>query len=318
MKATHLTVAFLGFSILISPRLSSAAQSAPPPDVPALLQKLVASGEAQRGQIMDQLHQIQDPNLIVPPVLAALDTVDPQDAWKLLDVLAPFSHLARPEPLIRLARRYVHVPSTIETQLATIGAPARTALLKAIADECVIWEPLSPENQTDDGPASDEDPQTRRSQAFMEWVARTLGSISPAGLDDLLQMLRSHDACQSNVARAGLISYVLNSAPPADQRIVRALSAALNAPDPILQAAAVQIVEPVIGFQYAKLTPGLTKSLFSILKTHPDAEIRSRALSLLLQASGDTPKKAAEIASHDSDGSIQDLAANFLEELSAR
>ena len=152
----------------------------------------------------------------------------------------------------------------------------------------------------------------------MEWVARTLGSISPAGLDDLLQMLRSHDACQSNVARAGLISYVLNSAPPADQRIVRALSAALNAPDPILQAAAVQIVEPVIGFQYAKLTPGLTKSLFSILKTHPDAETRSRALSLLLQASGDTPKKAAEIASHDPDGRVQDLAANFLEELSAR
>ena len=321
MKATHLTVAFLGFSILISPRLSSAAQSAPPPDVPALLQKLVASGEAQRGQIMDQLHQIQDPNLIVPPVLAALDTVDPQDAWKLLDVLAPFSHLARPEPLIRLARRYVHVPSTIETQLATIGAPARTALLKAIADACTTWKPLPtkdlPSNDGPDGEVED-DPQAVRPQPFMEWAARTLASISSSGLDDLIQMLRSRDACRINVARAGLISYVLNSQPPADPRIVRALSAALNAPDPIVQAAAVQIVEPVIGYQYAKLTPGLTKSLFSILKTHPDAEIRSRALSLLLQASGDTPKKAAEIASHDSDGSIQDLAANFLEELSAR
>jgi hypothetical protein len=313
MKANHLTVAFLGFSILLSPRLSGAAQYSPPPDVPALLQELVASGETQRGQIMEQLHQIQDPNLIVPPVLAALDTVDQQDAWKLLDVLAPFSNFAKPEPLIRLARRSDRVPSTLETQLATIGAPARTALLKAIADECVTWKPFSPEKQTNDGPAGDEDPQTQRSQAFMEWASRILGSISPAGLDDLLQMLRVHDACQSNVARSGLISYVLNSAPPADPRIVRALSAALNAPDPNVQAAAVQIVEPVIGFQYAKLTPGLTKSLFSILKTHPDAEIRSRALSLLLQASGDTPKKAAEIASHDPDENIQNSAASFLE-----
>lgn len=315
MKASHLTIAFLGFSSLLSPRLSSAGQSTPRPDVPALLEELAASGETQRGQLMDQLHQIQDPNLIVPPVLAALDTVDPQDAWKLLDVLAPFSNLAKPEPLIRLARRCDRVPLTI---LATIGAPARTALIKAIADECVTWKPSSPENQGDDGPAGDEDSQTRRSQAFMEWAAKTLGSISPAGLDHLLQMLLSHDACQSNVARTGLTSYVLNSEPPADPRIVRALSAALNAPDAIVQAAAVQIVEPLIGFQYAKLTPGVTKSLFSILKAHPDAEIRSRALSLLLKASDDTPKKAAEIASHDPDGRVQDVAANFFEELSAR
>jgi hypothetical protein len=37
---------------------------------------------------MAQLDQIKDPDVLVPPVLAALDKVDPSDAWKLLDVLA--------------------------------------------------------------------------------------------------------------------------------------------------------------------------------------------------------------------------------------
>jgi hypothetical protein len=59
----------------------------------------------------------------------------------------------------------------------------------------------------------------------------------------------------------------------------------------------------------------MTKSLFAILKTHPDAEARRAAFGLLRRAKGDTPRRAAEIASHDTDESIQNAATDFLESL---
>jgi hypothetical protein len=71
----------------------------------------------------------------------------------------------------------------------------------------------------------------------------------------------------------------------------------------------------MIGYGRATLSPAMTTSLFAILKTHPDAEARSTAFGLLQSARGDAPRRAAEIASHDLDESIQNSAINFLENL---
>jgi hypothetical protein len=59
------------------------------------------------------------------------------------------------------------------------------------------------------------------------------------------------------------------------------------------------VVETMIGYQRDALKPEMIKSLFAILRTHPDVEARRAAFDLLRQASGDVAKKAAEIASHD-------------------
>ena len=76
--------------------------------------------------------------------------------------------------------------------------------------------------------------------------------------------------------------------------MVQGLANALNASDIAVQKSAVIVVETMIGYQRDFLKPEMIKSLFAILRTHPDVEARRAAFDLLRQASGDVAKKAAE------------------------
>ena len=286
------------------------------PNVVALVEKLTNADEVERGTIMDQLDQIKDPDVLVPPVLAALDKVDPRDAWKLLDVLARFTDSEKPEPLIRLARRSDPPPPTLKPQLIAIGDRASQPLLKAIDETCVAWKPALPiSNSEADDEDTDSQNQAAHSQNFLYWASDALAAMGSAGLNDLLQMLRGHSACQQSAAQFGLTQYALGVTPTLDPRVVHGLSDTLAAADPTAQKAAAAVVETMIGFGRATLSPEMTKSLFAILKTHPDAEARRTAFGLLQHARGDAPRRAAEIASHDPDESIQNAAADFLENL---
>jgi hypothetical protein len=287
-----------------------------PPDVPSLIQNLADADEIERASIMAQLDQIKDPDVLVPPVLAALETVAPEDAWKLLDALARFTDSVKPEPLIRLARRSDLVPPTLKPQLLAMGDRARQPLLKAIDDACVTWkpEPQISNSQTDSEDTALEN-QAQHSRNFLSWAATALADMGSAGLNDLLQMLRGRSACQQSTAQFGLTQYALGVAPALDPHVVHGLSDALSAADPSVQKAAVAVVEAMIGYGRATLSPEITKSLFAILKTHPDAEARRAAFGLLQRAKGDVPRRAAEIASHDTDESIQSAAADFLDNL---
>ncbi len=128
-------------------------------------------------------------------------------------------------------------------------------------------------------------------------------------------MLNSHEACQQSAAQAGLTDYVLGAVSPLSPHVVQGLANALNASDIAVQKSAVIVVETMIGYQRDFLKPEMIKSLFAILRTHPDVEARRAAFDLLRQASGDVAKKAAEIASHDTDYNIQNSAAEFIENL---
>jgi hypothetical protein len=286
------------------------------PDVASLIQNLANADEIERGSIMAQLEQIKDPDALVPPVLVALDKVDPRDAWKLLDVLARFTDSVKPEPLIRLAGRSDPPPPTLEPQLIAMGDRARAPLLKAIDDACVVWKPAPPmSNSEADDEDTDSQNQAAHSQNFLDWASNTLADMGSAGLNDLLQMLRGRNACQQNAAQFALTQYALGVTPTLDPRVVHGLSDALAAADPNVQKAAVAVVESMIGFDRAALSPEIIKSLFAILKTHPDAEARRAAFGLLRHAKGDAPRRAAEIASRDVDESIQNSATDFLENL---
>lgn len=299
------------------PAWPQATPQSNPPDIPGLLQKLVDSDEVERRALMEQFDQINDPQVLVPPVLAALDTVDPQDAWKLLDVLARFSSYAKPDPLIRLAFRSDRVPDTLAPQLISIGAPARIALLNAISDTCVTWKPEPPRMATESERESyDSGPEALRSRRFIRWAARTLESAGPAGLEDLLKLLDSRDACHASAAQEGITDYILEGPPTVSPPLLRTLSDALRAKDPTVQKTALLIVEPMLGFHHADLSPRIRDSLFTILKSHPDVEARSVALGIFLyQVHGDLAKKAANIAQHDPDERLQNEAFEFLEKL---
>jgi hypothetical protein len=314
MNIRRLFVALIALVSLHGPRLSASAQSTPPSDIPALLQSLIDSDEVQRTQIMEQLDLIQDPNVLVPPVLAALETVDPRQAWRLLDILARFPGSAKPEPIIRLAHRSGEISYTLKTQLVSLGDPSRPALLKAIADACVTWKPEPPSTDSQSRQESSEpDAEIVQSQYFIHWASGALAEINPEGRNALLEMLRSSNACQRSAAQAGLTDYVLGASRTLDPSVVKGLKAGLNASDPAVQKTSVLIVEPMIGYGRAKLSPEMTKSLFAILKAHPDREARRAAFDMLRHAGGDIPKKAAEIASHDLDENIQNSATDFLE-----
>jgi hypothetical protein len=311
--------ALLVLACILGLRTAASAQtntSNQPPDVVSLVNNLADADEIERGSIMEQLEQIKDPDVLVPPVLVALDKVDPRDAWKLLDVLARFTDSVKPEPLIRLARRSDPPPPTLEPQLIAMGDRARTPLLKAIDDACVTWKPVPPmSNSEADGEDTDSQIQAAHFQNFLNWASSALADMGSAGLNDLLRMLRGRNACQQNAAQYALTQYALGVAPTLDPHVVRGLSDALAAPDPTVQKAAVAVVETMIGFGRATLSGEMIKSLFAILKAHPDAEARRAAFSLLRRAKGDTPRRAAEIASHDTDDSIQNGATDFLENL---
>jgi hypothetical protein len=313
LSALLILSCILGLLEAVSAQTNASNQ---PPDVPSLIQNLANADEIERGSIMDQLEQIKDPDVLVPPVLAALDKVDPRDAWKLLDVLARFTDSVKPEPLIRLARRSNPLPPTLEPQLIAMGDRARAPLLKAIDDACVTWKPAPPMSNSE---ADDEDTgsqnQAEHSQNFLYWASNALVDMGSAGLNDLLQMLRGRNAYQQNAAQFALTQYALGVEPTLDPHVVRGLSDALAAADPAVQKAAVAVVETMIGFGRATLSAEMIKSLFAILKAHPDAEARRAAFGLLRRAKGDTPRRAAEIASHDTNDSIQNAAADFLENL---
>lgn len=315
----YLVSALLLLACILGLRTSVSAQTNTPnqqPDVASLIRKLPDADEVERGSIMEQLEQIKDPDVLVPPVLAALDNVDPRDAWKLLDVLARFTDSVKPGPLIRLARRSDPPPPTLEPQLIAMGDRARQPLLKAIDDACVIWKPAPPiSNSETDSEDADSQNQAAHSRNFLNWASRALADMSSAGLNDLLQMLRGDNACQQNAAQFALTQYAIGGTPTLDPCVVHGLSDALSAADPTVQKAALAVVEPMIGFGRATLSPEMTKSLFAILKTHPDPEARSTAFGLLRHAKGDAPRRAAEIASHDTDYNIQNSAIQFIEDL---
>jgi hypothetical protein len=315
----YLLSALLILACILGLRTTASAQtntSNQQPDVGALVNNLANADEIERGSIMDQLEQIKDPDVLVPPVLVALDKVDPRDAWKLLDVLARFTDSVKPEPLIRFARRSDPVPPTLKTQLISMGDRARAPLVKAIDDVCTTWKPEpSISNSETDSEDADSQNQAAHSQNFLYWASNALADMGSAGLNNLMQMLRGHNACQQNAAQFGLTQYALGVTPTLDPHVVRGLSDALAAADPTVQKAALAVVETMIGFGRATSSPEMTKSLFAILKTHPDAEARRAAFGLLRRAKGDTPRRAAEIASHDTDESIQNAATDFLESL---
>jgi hypothetical protein len=313
LSALLILACILGLQTMASAQTNTSNQQ---PDVVALIQNLADADEIQRRSIMDQLEQIKDPDVLVPPVLAALDKVDPRDAWKLLDVLARFTDNVKPEPLIRLARRSDPPPATLQPQLIAMGDRARVPLVNAIDDACTTWKAAPPiSNSETDNEVADSHNQAEHSQNFLYWASSALADMGSAGLNDLLQMLRGRNACQQNAAQFGLTQYALGVTPTLDPRVVHGLSDALAAADPNVQKAAAAVVETMIGCGRATLSPEITKSLFTILKTHPDAEARSAAFGLLRRAKGDGPRRAAEIASHDTDESIQSAASDFLENL---
>ena len=315
-KAFAFPIFIATFACMLAIHAPLSAQSNQPPDIHALIQKLIASDSAERNAIMEQLDRIQDPNVLVPPVLAALDDVDPNEAWKLLDILARFPGAAKPAPLVRLARR-TRAPwrlDTLKVQLISLGEPARVELFKSISEACTTWKPAAENPSADpEGEPAEPDHQMRDVQNFLNWAAGTLAETGPAGLENLLQMLHGHDVCRRKAAQAGLTAYFPGHRDAVDPRVViSSVLQALADSDTGVQEAAVKVVECMIDYGSAKLSPAMIQSLFVILKGHPDAATRFAAYRLLLLAPGNTPKKAAEIASRDADEKIQDSAYRFL------
>lgn len=311
----HIALASLAFALLLGPPPRASAESEKKPTVDQLIQQLEIAEGHQRDLVMDQLDQIHDADLLVPPLLAALDQVDPQNAWKLLDVLARFPS-ARPEAqLVRLAKRADPIPRDMEPFL--IGESARKELLKALADVCATWQP--PAKKFGDArmeELTDEDQVAAKTQRFIQWLGSGIGQSGSAGLDRLLVMLRDHNACRQTAARGGLDSIILGAG-SIDPKLVNGVTDALSDPDPRVQLSAVTVLESLIGFGRAPLSKAMLPPLFSILKSHPNSEARSSAFAVLRSGPGDTPKRAAQLAMHDADENIQESAYNLLEALSA-
>jgi hypothetical protein len=315
----HLNVAAIAIAFLLAQPPGTLAQSDKKPNVDELIQRLEAAEGHDRDVVMEELDQIQDADVLVPPLLAALDRADSQNARKLLDVLARFPDVQLAAPLVRLARRAEPIPYGMEPFL--VGEPARKELLKALADVCVSWKPLA--EKTDDAgeelteaqKEERESDETRNSRRFIVWAGRSLGHTDPAGLGDLLAMLRDPSACRQTAAKDGLMS-VVSAAEKLDPQIVKGVTAALGDADVGIQRTAVTILY-LMNDRGTRVSRDMLKPLFLILKTHPYSGTRFTAFRLLRTASGDTPIRAAEIAVHDSDGQLQDTAETFLEEHSA-
>ncbi len=306
------------FFLAQSPR--SLTQSNKKPNIEELIQRLEASEGHERDVVMEELDQIQDADVLVPPLLAALDRDDPQNAWKLLDVLARFPSVQLTVPLVRLARLADPIPRGVEPFLA--GEPARKELLKALTKVCASWKP--PAKNPDDAGAEEltearkeerESDEERKSRRFTEWAGAMLGQTDSAGLADLLVMLRDHSGCRQTAAKAGLHS-VVSKAEKLDPQMVTGVTAALGDADVNVQRAAVDILYSM-NDRGTKVSGDMVRPLLLILKTHPDFGTRYAAFRLLRSAPGDTPKRAAEIAVHDADAQLQDVAETFLWEHSA-
>jgi hypothetical protein len=311
----RIALAAFALMLLLAPSPRAIAQSEKKPTVDGLIEQLESAEGHDRGVIMDQLDQIHDADVLVPSLLTALDRVDPQNAWKLLDVLARFPSAHPEAQLVRLAKRADPIPRDLEPFL--IGEPARKELLKAVADVCATWQP--PAKNPDDARTeelTDEDQAAAKTQRFIEWLGSAIGQSGSVGLDQLLAMLRDHNACHQTAARGGLNSVILGAG-IIDPKLVDGVTAALSDPDPRVQFSAVTVLEPLIGYGRAPLSKEMLPPLFAILKSHPDSEARSSAFSVLRSGQGDTPKRAAQLALHDADENIQESAYNLLEALSA-
>jgi hypothetical protein len=315
----HLNVAAIAIAFLLAQPPRTLAQSDMRPNVDELIQRLQAAEGHDRDLVMEELDRIQDADVLVPPLLAAFDRVDPQNAWKLLDVLARFPNVQLAAPLVRLARRADPIPRGIEPFL--VGQPARKELLKALTDVCLSWKPLA-ENTDDAGEElteaqkeERESGETRKSRGFIEWAGTALGHTDPAGPGDLLAMLRDPSACRQTAAKDGLMSVVSEAEKP-DPQIGKGVTAALGDADVGIQRTAVSILY-LMNDRGTRISKDMLKPLFLILKTHPYSGTRSAAFRLLRTAPGDAPIRAAEIAVHDADAQLQDIAETFLEEHSA-
>ncbi len=293
------------------------AQSDKKPNVDELIQRLEAAEGQERDVVMEELDQIQDADVLLPPLLAALDRADPQNARKLLDVLARFPGAQLAAPLVRLAQRTDPIPRGMEPFL--VGEPARKELLKALTAACASWKPSA--KDADDAAAEEvtqgereerESSETRKSRKFIEWAGAALGRTDPAALGELLVMLRDHGACRQAAAKAGLMSVILESE-KLDPQMVKGVTVALGDADASIQRAAVDLLYSMNGYRGTRVSRDMLKPLFLILETHPDSGTRFAAFKLLRAASGDTPIRAAEIAVHDADGELQDTAERFLE-----
>jgi len=308
------------FFLAQSPR--SLTQSNKKPNIDELIQRLEAAEGHERDVVMEELDQIQDADVLVPPLLAALDRDDPQNARKLLDVLARFPGVQLTAPLVRLARRADPIPGGMEPFLA--GEPARKELLKALAEVCASWNP--PAKNTDNADTEEsteaqkeerESDEERKSRRFLEWAGAMLGQTDPAGLGELLAMLRDHNACRQTVAEAGLIAAVSEEPGRHDPRIVKEVTAALGDQDTGVQRVAAAILRNIVGFGGVPLSKDMVEPLFLILKTHPDSSARYAAFILLTGGPGDISKRAAAIAANDTDTYISRDGERFLEDLSA-
>jgi hypothetical protein len=316
----RLDVAAIAVAFLLSQPPRTFAQSDKKPNVEELIQRLEAAEGPERDVVMEELDQIQDANVLVPPLLAALDRDDPQNARKLLDVLARFPNVQLAAPLVRLAQRADPIPRGMEPFLA--GEPARKELLKALAEVCASWKP--PAKNADDAGAQElteaqkeerESKEERKSQRFLEWAGAVLGHTDSAGLDDLLTMLRDHSACRETVAEAGLIAVVSEEPGRHDSRILKEVAAALGDQNTGVQWAATAILENIIGFDGIPLSKDMVEPLFLILKTHPNTNTRYEAFILLQRGLGDIPRRAAAIAANDPDRYISRDGERFLEDV---
>jgi hypothetical protein len=311
----RLAVVAFTLAILLPTVHRAFAQSDKKPTIAELLQRLESAEGPGRDRLMEQLDQIHDADVLVPAVLAALDRVDPENAWKLLDVLARFPGAHAEAPLVRLAQRADQIPRGMEPFLT--GEPARNELLKALADVCASWKP--PSKNLDEATVDEltaEDQGALKSQRLIEWIGDALGQTGSSGLDQLLAMLRDHSGCRESAAQAGLTFNILQSA-ELDPRMVNGVTAALSDPDAHVQHSAVAVLEPMIGYDKATLSKEMLQPLFAILKSSPEFDARRAAFALLKRAPGDTAKKAVELASHDPDGNLQRYAEEFLDQLSA-
>lgn len=314
----HLSIIAFAVALLFAPIPRALPQSDRKPNVAELIQRLEATEGHERDVVMEELDQIQDANILVPPLLAALEGVDPQNAWKLLDVLVRFPDVQLAGPLVRLARRADPIPRGMEPFL--VGEPARKDLLKAVTAVCVSWKPsakdvddASAEQLTEAEKEERESDDARKSRTFIEWAGRMLGQTDAAGLSELLAMLRDHRACQQTAAKTALTTSVILRSDKLERQIVKGVTAALGDADVSVQRTSVDILYSMNGYRGTKVSADMVKPLFSILKAHPDSGTRYAAFRLLQSAAGDTPKRAAEIAVHDPDGQLQDIAETFLE-----
>ena len=305
-------LAALTFAFAFASCALTQAQS--PRNVGALLQRLPSANDTERGVIMDELDKIKAPDEIVPEVLAALDQVDPREAWKLLDVLARFPGAADPAILVRLAQRASPAfPDTLRPQLVTLGEPARKELLNAIDIACQTWKPPSEDSETlpDDGRLGLRE-ESQRIERFLDWAASALGATGSAGLDDLDRLLQDHNACHQRAAQGGLADIASQGDKGTQIWVLRVIHKALTDPDAGVQQAAVLALEPMIGYNHVGLTSKMLPALFSILRTNPHSEARRAAFAVLRSGSIATRRKAANIASHDSDEMIRNTAESIL------